>query len=101
MEYTVITNIESKTKLTKHLTYRSFLFLITYLLIRYMFKNYVNTYLFIPYMIFNLITCIFLLIPSSHNKGRNHLESMLILLNKNKGVYRPYISKEKKEVHDE
>lgn len=97
MAKNVVTNIESKTKATKHLSLKSLFFIFGYLIVCYMFKDYVSSLLFIPYMIFSACCCIFLVLPSYYNKGRNHLESILIMLKADSVVYRPYIENEKRE----
>lgn len=87
----VITNIESKTKATSFLSFKSLLFFIGYLVVAYMFRVYVNSLIFIPYIIFSGIMCFIMLLPSKYNKGRNTLESICIMFKADKGNYRPYI----------
>ena len=87
-----VTNIESYIKVNNFLTFNSVICLILYLTIAYMFKDNVHRALFIPYMIFSGCCCLFLIIPSKYNKGRNHLESIFLLFKSDKNVYRPFIS---------
>lgn len=101
MAKNVVTNIESKTKATKYLSFKSLLFIIGYLIVCYMVKDYVSSLLFIPYMIFSACCCIFLVMPSYYNKGRNHFESILIMLKVDSVVYRPYTQNEKREAEQD
>lgn len=86
-----VTNIESKNKVSKFLTFNSLIFLILYLCIAYMFSSKVHSSLYIPYMIYSGLMCMYLLLPSKYNKGRNHLESICLLFKNDKSVYRPII----------
>lgn len=90
----VITDIESKTKVNRFFTFRTLILFIAYMLISHMFSGYVNTLMYIPYMIFSGVCCLFLILPSLYNMGRNNLESIIILFKSDKKVYRPYISPE-------
>ncbi len=89
----VITNIDSKTKATKHLNLSDLFFLVGFLILAYMFKDAVNVLLFIPYMLFSLACAVYLILPSRYNKGRKHYESIAVMLKKDLTVYRPYYSK--------
>lgn len=91
METNVITDIESKTKATRYLTFQGLLFFIFYLMLAYIFRGYVHGLLFVPYMIFSSICCIFLLLPSSLNKQRSNAASLTIMFQADKAVYRPHI----------
>lgn len=101
MAKNVVTNIESKTQATKYLSFKSLLFLIAYLIVCYMFKDYVSSLLFIPYMIFSGVCSVFLVLPSYYNKGRNHLESIILMLKSDTAVYRPHIETESEDKQDE
>lgn len=90
----VITDIESKTKATSSLNLSGVIFVIIYLGIAFMLKDYIHAYMIIPYFAFSTVAAIFLVLPSRTNKGRNNLESIFVLLTKDTAVYRPYISKE-------
>lgn len=91
---TVITNIESKTKANRFFTVRGIMFVFAYVIVAYMLRNNVADLLFFPYIIFSLICAIFFILPSAHNKGRNNLESIFILLRVDKKVYRAFSYKE-------
>lgn len=97
MANNVITDIESKNKATSNLNFSSLIFVISYMFIAFMFQGYVNLILQIPYYIFSLICAVFLVLPSRFNKGRNNLESIYVMLNKDIAVYRPYVLVGKEE----
>lgn len=101
MAKNVVTNIESKTQATKYLSFKSLLFIIAYLIVCYMFKDYVSSLLFVPYMIFSGVCSVFLVLPSYYNKGRNHLESIILMLKADTTVYRPYIKIEESEAEQD
>ena len=90
----VITDIESKNKATRHLNLSGLIFLFALMGLAFMFQNYVNGIVRVPYYAFNLLCGIFLMLPSRHNKGRNNLESIAVLLRKDITVYRQYVPKD-------
>ena len=79
----VITNIESKTKATKHFNLSDLFFL--------------TELLFIPYMLFSLFNAAYLIMPSRYNKGRKNYESLAVMMKKDVLVYRPYYGKDGEE----
>ena len=83
----VITNIESKTKATKHFNLSDLFFLTGFLIIAYMFKGAVHELLFIPYMLFSLFNAAYLIMPSRYNKGRKNYESLAVMMKKDVLVY--------------
>jgi len=87
----VITDIESKNKATSHLNMSGLLFVIGFMGVAFIFKDYVNIIVRVPYYIFNLLCAIFLVLPSRYNKGRNHMESIFVLARKDIAVYRQYV----------
>ncbi|WP_314922744.1 DUF5592 family protein [Mogibacterium diversum] len=93
----VITNIESKTKATKHFNLSDLFFLTGFLIIAYMFKGAVHELLFIPYMLFSLFNAAYLIMPSRYNKGRKNYESLAVMMKKDVLVYRPYYGKDGEE----
>ena len=86
----VVTDIESKTKATKHFNFTGILFVFAVVGLCYMLKENVNTLVRIPFYIFNGISAAWLMLPSKHNKGRNNLESIAVMLRKDPIVYRHY-----------
>ena len=90
----VITDIESKNKATSHLYLTGVLFVIGMMSVFFLLKDYVNVILQIPYLIFNLICSVFLVMPSGYNKGRNNMESIVVLIRKALNGYRPYMADE-------
>lgn len=98
----VTTQIESKTKVSKHINLSSLYFIVGYLMLAYMLRGLVYDLLFIPYMIFSGCCAIYLVLPSRYNKGRMHWESIVVLLRADRAVYRPYIEPEEDlEVEDD
>lgn len=91
----IITDIDSKVKATRMFTLKDLFFIIFYFLIGIVFRDRVNEYFVIPYILFNGIVPVFLILPSSHNKKRNNLESICLLFKKDYLTYRPYIKKHK------
>lgn len=87
----VITDIESKNKATSHLNMSGLLFVVGFMGVAFILKDNVNVLVRIPYYIFNLVCSVFLVLPSRYNKGRNHLESIFVLLRKDVSVYRQFI----------
>ncbi len=96
-----VTDLKSKTKATRFLTFRGVIFFITYMVLTYAFRGFVNEILIVPYLIFSGLMCLFLLMPSIYNKGRNNLESIYILFSAAKTSFRPYIDIETIEKGDE
>ncbi len=86
----VITDIESKTKATRNLDLKNLIFLAMYMMFAYMLRDNVNGLLYVPYMIFSFACGLFLMMPSSFNKKRNHLYSIVILIKNDAATYRPY-----------
>ena len=87
----VITEIESKNKVSKHLNFGNLFFVVGYLMVAYMLKDMVHELLEIPYFIFSLLCAVLLSVPSGTNKGRTNLESLLLMLRNDRTVYRPYV----------
>ena len=86
----VITNIESKTKVNKFFSLKSLFFFVIWMLVSHIFSGNVLSILYIPYMLFSLSMCIYLLMPSNLNKGRNNFESIYIMLFTDNYVYKPF-----------
>ena len=86
----VITNIESKTKVNKFFSLKSLFFFVIWMLVSHIFSGNVLSILYIPYMLFSLSMCIYLLMPSNLNKGRNNFESIYIMLVTDNYVYKPF-----------
>ena len=90
----VITDIESKTRVTSHLNMAGLIFVVAFLGVAFIMKNHVNMLVRIPYYLFNLASAVFLVLPSRYNKGRSNLESIFVLLRKDTTVYRQFVPKE-------
>lgn len=84
MSSTAVTQIKSKTKVAKFLSFQDLFFIIGYLVIAYALRGNVSDVLRLPYIIFSLVMGIFLILPSTTNSGRNNLESIYIMLFKDK-----------------
>lgn len=95
MAQNVVTNLESKSKISKHLNIGSLVFVVVWFMVFFMFKELVNPYVQIPYYIFNIVFPIILMFPSSYNTGRNILASIFLMLKRDEMVYRQYVPEEK------
>ena len=80
----VTTQIESKTRVSRHIN----------LMFAYMLKDFIYSLFFVPYMIFSLCCAVYLVLPSRYNKGRANWESIVVLLRADRAVYRPYAEQE-------
>ena len=94
MASNVVTDIESKNKATSHLNLSGVFFVVGYLGIAFLLSSYVNMFVQIPYYIFSLFCAVFLVLPSGYNKGRNNMESIVVMMRKDIAVYRPYMDAE-------
>lgn len=88
MSRTAVTNIKSKTKVAKFLSFQDLFFIVGYSIIAYALRGNVNDILRLPYIIFSLIMCIILILPSSASSGRNNLESIYIMFFKDEKTYK-------------
>lgn len=95
MSYIVTQNIESPNKVAKYLYVFDFFFLIAYMGVTFALASLVHSKLHIIYYIFSFLMAIFLTSKSTYNKGRRNYESILLMLQKDILIYKPYISKEK------
>ena len=86
----VTTQIESKTRVSRHINLSSLYFIVGYLMFAYMLKDFIYSLFFVPYMIFSLCCAVYLVLPSRYNKGRANWESIVVLLRADRAVYRPY-----------
>ena len=50
----VTTQIESKTRVSRHINLSSLYFIVGYLMFAYMLKDFIYSLFFVPYMIFSL-----------------------------------------------
>ena len=83
----VTTQIESKTRVSRHINLSSLYFIVGYLMFAYMLKDFIYSLFFVPYMIFSLCCAVY-------NKGRANWESIVVLLRADRAVYRPYAEQE-------
>ena len=90
----VTTQIESKTRVSRHINLSSLYFIVGYLMFAYMLKDFIYSLFFVPYMIFSLCCAVYLVLPSRYNKGRANWESIVVLLRADRAVYRPYAEQE-------
>ena len=90
----VTTQIESKTRVSRHINLSSLYFIVGYLMFAYMLKDFIYSLFFVPYMIFSLCCAVYLVLPSRYNKGRANWESIVVLLLADRAVYRPYAEQE-------
>lgn len=93
----VITNIESKTKVNKFFSLKSLFFFVIWMVLSHIFSGNVLSILYIPYMIFSMLMCMYFLMPSVYNKGRNNIESIYIMLFADNSLYKPYYADDEGE----
>lgn len=65
----VTTQIESKTRVSRHINLSSLYFIVGYLMFAYMLKDFIYSLFFVPYMIFSLCCAVYLVLPSRYNKA--------------------------------
>lgn len=97
MAQNVITDIESKTKASKNLSMENVLFIVGFFLVCYMLRPLVADVMQVPYYIFSILCGILLSFPSPYNKGRNNLQSLLLLIRADTYTYRPIAGGEENE----
>lgn len=97
MSYIVTQNIESPNRVAKFLYVFDFFFVIGYMGVTFALASIVHEKLHIPFYIFSFLLAIFLTSKSTYNKGRRNYESILLMLQKDILIYKPYI----REVEDE
>ena len=59
----VTTQIESKTRVSRHINLSSLYFIVGYLMFAYMLKDFIYSLFFVPYMIFSLCCAVYLVLP--------------------------------------
>lgn len=87
MSRTAVTQIKSKTKIAKFLSFQDLFFIIGYSIVAYALRGNVTDILRLPYIAFSLGMCIYLILPSAANNGRNNLESIYIMFFKDEKTY--------------
>ena len=96
----VTEEIKSQTKVFMGLYIFNFFFLIVYIGLTYLLRNFVHQDLRIAYYIFSAIMAIFLTLPSPFNKKRRNYQSIFILLKRDNIVYKPIVIKGEGAGHD-
>ncbi len=89
MRYLVTQEIKSSARVGRSLYVQDFFFLIVYAGLTALLASLVNGRLLIPYWIFSSIMGFSLTAGSWKNKKRRNLQSILLLLRKDRSVYRP------------
>lgn len=89
MKYLVTEDIESPSKVTKHIEAFDFFFILIYMGAAFMFMGGVYSALKPVYMFFSFAVAVFLTSKSSFNKKRRNYQSLMILLRKDYEIYVP------------
>lgn len=89
MKYLITEEIESPSKVTKHIEAFDFFFIIIYVGVSFALMGGVYSALKPFYMIFSLAVAVFLTSKSAFNKKRRNYESLILLLKKDYEIYRP------------
>ncbi len=89
MDFEMVQELKSSTKVIKWLYLFDLLFIGCYLAIMFMFVGYVHPVLTIPYHVFNVIAAMILTSPSPFNPKKRIFQSLLFIAKKDNKVYRP------------
>lgn len=93
MKYIVTEDIESPVKVAKGIEVYDLFFLVIYMAISFVLMNGVHNVLKPPFMVFSFLTAVFLTSKSMFNKRRRNFESVILLLQRDRDVYRPWSKK--------
>lgn len=92
MRYTVTQEIKSETKVGKVIYVFDFFFIVIWIMVSYMLAYMVADELHVPFYIFSVIMAIILTMPSFANKKRRNYQSILLLVKKDRSVYKPVLN---------
>lgn len=92
MRYIVTQEIKSETKVGKVIYVFDFFFLVVWIMVSYMLAYMVADELHVPFYIFSVIMAIILTMPSFSNKKRRNYQSILLLIKKDRAVYKPVMN---------
>ena len=96
-KHIVTKEIESETKIAKHLYFRDFLFLAAGAAFTLLLKNQVHDSLQTVFMIFSFIAVVVLALPSGANPGRRNWQSVILWAMHKECVYHMQMAEEAKE----
>ena len=89
MKYLVTQEIESPSKVSKHIEIVDFFFVLVYMAVAYSLSPLVHPHLKIIYFIYSFLFSIFLTSKSVFNKKRRNYESIILMLRHDINIYRP------------
>lgn len=89
MKYLITENIESPSKVSKHIEAADFFFMVIYIGICVAIMGMVHEKLKVAYIIFSCVMAIFLTSKSIFNKKRRNYESIYLMLVHDLNVYKP------------
>ena len=92
MRYIVTQEIKSETKVGKVIYVFDFLFIVVYIMVSYLLSYVVADELHVPFYIFSVIMAIILTMPSFANKKRRNYQSILLLVKKDRTIYKPVLN---------
>lgn len=88
--YIVAQEIKSKAEVKKGFYAEDLIFVVLFVLMSYMVKDYVASSLQYPFLACSVGIAIFLRTPSPYNKRRRTMESFVIYFKRDQTVYRPF-----------
>lgn len=97
--WSVTEEIKSQTKVAHGIYLFDFFFVFLCGGVTFLLQYLVHEELRVAFWIFSLAMIIFLTLPSSFNKKRRNYQSILILLRKDKVVYKPTVVKKREQVN--
>ncbi len=96
MEYTsgtVVEELKSETKVYKGIMLQDFFFMIIYMMIAYILREFVSSSLRIIYLLFSAGVALYLTSKSGSNKNRRKYEAVALFLKRDRAVYYPVINR--------
>lgn len=101
MKYLVTQEIESPSRVAKHIEITDFFFCLVYMAVIYALSPLVHEYLKIIYYIYSFLFALFLTSKSTFNKKRRNYESIILMLRHNINIYHPVYEKEEDDYFEE
>ncbi len=92
MKYTAVNEIKTETKVYKGIYLFDFFFLIIYMMITWMIKDFVSSNLQVLFFVFSLICALYLTSKSTTNKERRKYQAIVLFLKHDRAVYRPVMN---------
>ncbi len=92
MEYTAVNEIKTETKVYKGIYLFDFFFIIIYMMITWMVKDFVSSNLQVLFIVFSAICALYLTSKSATNKNRRKYQAIVLFLKHDRAVYRPVMN---------